>query len=67
MDIEFAEDGDSSVEAVTRDNCFNSSAISFRYMYTTSAIGSGGGLSYSPKLSAALLPLLLAVSIGVYM
>ncbi|CAI7604068.1 unnamed protein product [Penicillium glandicola] len=68
VDIEFAEDGDASVETVTRDNCFNSSDISFAYMYTTSAIGSGAAMLQPPKLSAAAaVPLLLAVAFGVYM
>jgi hypothetical protein len=68
VDIEFAEDGDASVEEVTRDNCFNSSDISFQFMYTADAIGSGATMLHAPKLSAAtLLPLLLAVAFGVYM
>jgi hypothetical protein len=68
VDIEFAEDGDAAVEEVTRDNCFNSSDISFQYMYTTSAIGSGATMLHAPKLSVAtLFPLLLAVAFGVYM
>ncbi|KAJ5602861.1 hypothetical protein N7537_005817 [Penicillium hordei] len=67
VDIEFAEDGDASVETVTRDNCFNSSDISFQYMYTTSSIGSGAAMLQPPKLSAAaVVPLLLAVAFGVY-
>ncbi|KAJ5512480.1 hypothetical protein N7463_002032 [Penicillium fimorum] len=67
VDIEFAEDGDASVEAVTRDNCFNSSSLKFEYMYTTSSIGSGAAMLH-PKLSAAaVVPLLLAVALGVYM
>lgn len=68
MDIEFAADGDASVETVTRDNCFNSSDISFEYMYTTSSIGSGAAMLQPPKLSAAaVVPLLLAVAFGLYM
>ncbi|OQE12071.1 hypothetical protein PENVUL_c001G08299 [Penicillium vulpinum] len=68
VDIEFAEDGDPSVETVTRDNCFNSSAITFEYMYTTSSIGSGAAMLQPPKLSAAaVVSLLLAVAFGLYM
>jgi hypothetical protein len=68
VDIEFAEDGDASVEEVTRDNCFNSTDISFEYMYTTSSIGSGAGMLQPPKISAgALVPLLTAVAFGMYL
>ncbi|EKV12965.1 gpi anchored protein [Penicillium digitatum] len=68
VDIEFAEDGDPSVETVTRDNCFNSSDISFEYMFTTSSIGSGAAMLQPPKLSAAAVaPLLLAVTFAVCM
>ncbi|KOS45231.1 hypothetical protein ACN38_g3874 [Penicillium nordicum] len=67
VDIEFAEDGDASVEAVTRDNCFNSSDISFEYMYTTSSIGSGAAMLQPPKLSAAaVVPLFLALAFGFF-
>ncbi|CAG8116679.1 unnamed protein product [Penicillium salamii] len=67
VDIEFAEDGDASIETVTRDNCFNSSDISFEYMYTTSAIGSGAVMLHSTPSVAVLVPLLLAATLGLYM
>ena len=61
MDIIFAENGDSKIAEVTQDNCFNSSDISFQYMYTTSGIGSGAAMLKPPRqMWMAVAPFLLA-------
>jgi hypothetical protein len=65
VDIIFADDGDAEIEEVTRENCFNSSDLSFQYMYTTSAIGTSGAAVVKPQNSIlALVPILVAVFYG---
>jgi hypothetical protein len=52
VDIEFAEP--SEVEEVTRENCFNSSIISFGELFTTTSLTSAA----APKPSlASMLPI----------
>ncbi|KAJ5833394.1 hypothetical protein N7474_001705 [Penicillium riverlandense] len=65
VDIEFAAVNDPEIQEVNRHNCFNSSDLTFQYMYTTSGIGSGANMLQLPTRSAvALLPLLLAIGFG---
>lgn len=66
VDIEFADPQDPEIkDTVTRDNCFNSSDITFQYMYTTSGIGSGAAIVTPPQHTLlALAPLLLATLLG---
>ncbi|KAJ5966336.1 hypothetical protein N7481_013050 [Penicillium waksmanii] len=66
VDIEFADPQDPDIkDSVTRDNCFNSSDISFQYMYTTSGTGSGAAIITPPQQTLlALVPLLLATLLG---
>ncbi|KAJ5908171.1 hypothetical protein N7495_000853 [Penicillium taxi] len=68
VDIEFADDGDSKVQTVDRNNCFNSSDISFQYMYTTSGItaSNGAGMLNPPQQTLLVFaPLLLALAIRI--
>ncbi|KAJ9378524.1 hypothetical protein DTO063F5_7700 [Paecilomyces variotii] len=60
VDIEFADPAD--VAEVTRDNCFNSSDLSFAQVYTTASTTSSiaSNLGVSPLNVLYLLPLLLA-------
>ncbi|KAJ5573946.1 uncharacterized protein N7459_008373 [Penicillium hispanicum] len=69
VDIEFAEVHDPEIQEVTRDNCFNSSDISFQFMYTTSGIGNGAGMLKPPGQHTvlALVPLLVAAALGAFM
>lgn len=69
VDIEFADSQDPEIkDTVTRDNCFNSSDITFQYMYTTSGIGSGAAMISPPKQTLlALVPLLIATLLGGFM
>ncbi|KAJ5182775.1 hypothetical protein N7492_000391 [Penicillium capsulatum] len=68
VDIEFADDHDPDLEAVTRDNCFNSSDISFQFMYTTAGIGNAATSLRLPQQSLlGLVPILLAVVLGAFM
>ncbi|CEJ60196.1 hypothetical protein PEBR_01668 [Penicillium brasilianum] len=63
VDIIFADNGDSKVAEVTTDNCFNSSDISFQYVYTTSGIGSGAATLKPPRqMWIAVVPFLLAAA-----
>ncbi|KAJ6092793.1 hypothetical protein N7486_008082 [Penicillium sp. IBT 16267x] len=62
VDITFAEVHDPEIVAVTRDNCFNSSDLSFQYMYTTAGINAAPSLK--PHTLLALGPLLLAAILG---
>ena len=63
VDIIFAENGDSKIAEVTTDNCFNSSDITFQYVYTTSGIGSGAAmLKPSRHMWTVLVPFLLAAA-----
>ncbi|KAJ5689516.1 hypothetical protein N7462_003908 [Penicillium macrosclerotiorum] len=65
VDIIFAEDGDAKVADVNSTNCFNSSDISFQYMYTTSQIGSGAAMLMPPQHTLlAMVPLALAALFG---
>ena len=50
------------VETITRDNCFNSSDISFQYMYTTGGINAAGSLK--PQTLLAVVPILVAAVFG---
>lgn len=53
---------------MTRDNCFNSSDISFQYMYTTSGIGNAAASLQLPQQTMlGLVPVLLAVLFGAFM
>lgn len=62
VDITFAEIHDPEIETVTRDNCFNSTDLSFQYMYTTGGINAAPSLK--PHTLLALGPLLLAAVMG---
>ncbi|KAJ5176666.1 uncharacterized protein N7482_002543 [Penicillium canariense] len=63
VDIIFAANGDSKIAEVNTDNCFNSSDISFQYMYTTSGIGSGAAMLKAPQHTLlVVVPLLLAAA-----
>lgn len=58
MDIEFAEPED--VAEVTRDNCFNSSDISFQSLFATTSLQSAApAFDSSRRLASALLPAVL--------
>ncbi|KAJ5104944.1 hypothetical protein NUU61_002291 [Penicillium alfredii] len=68
VDIEFADVHDPNITKITEDNCFNSSDISFQYMFTTSSIGSGAAMLQPPRHSIlALIPLVLAAGFGALM
>lgn len=62
VDITFAEVHDPEIETVTRDNCFNSTDLSFQYMYTTGGVNAAPSLK--PHTLLALGPLLLAAILG---
>lgn len=68
VDIIFADVDDPEIEEVTRDNCFNSTDITFQYMFTTSSIGSGAAMLKPPQNTLlALAPILVAVAFGALM
>ncbi|KAJ5672537.1 hypothetical protein N7507_001664 [Penicillium longicatenatum] len=62
VDITFADVHDPEIESVTRDNCFNSTDLTFQYMYTTGGINAAPSLK--PHTLLALGPLLLAAVLG---
>ncbi|KAF9891167.1 hypothetical protein FE257_004731 [Aspergillus nanangensis] len=64
-DIEFAEPED--VPEVTRDNCFNSSEIGFRSLFTSSSLQSAAPVNPSPGVSSILLPLMMVVMVRCWM
>ncbi|KAJ5735578.1 uncharacterized protein N7483_000703 [Penicillium malachiteum] len=63
VDITFAEPEE--VEEVTRQNCFNSSDLTFQYVYTTGGINAAGALK--PQTLLSLVPLLLVATFGAFM
>jgi hypothetical protein len=66
VDIEFAEPAD--VAEVTRDNCFNSSHISFSSVFTSTSLTSGADvLGTSKGTCISLLPVILAAVMGIMM
>ncbi|KAF7592628.1 hypothetical protein BBP40_012650 [Aspergillus hancockii] len=66
VDIEFAEPED--VAEVTRDNCFNSSHISFASVFTSTSLTSGAdALGASRGTILSLLPAVLAAVMGIMM
>lgn len=63
VDIIFADNGDSKIAEVNTDNCFNSTDISFQYVYTTSGTGSGAAMLKPPRqMWIAVVPFLLAAA-----
>lgn len=68
VDVELADDHDPELKEVTRENCFNSSDISFQYMYTTSGIGNAAPSLKLPQQSLlGLAPILLAAVFATFM
>lgn len=66
MDITFAEPED--VAEVTRDNCFNSSDITFQDIYRTAPLnqsGSGAGQVVRARW-VELVPLVVAMVVGLW-
>ncbi|EEH33032.1 hypothetical protein PAAG_04085 [Paracoccidioides lutzii Pb01] len=59
VDVTLAEPGD--VEEVTRENCFNSSELSARYIFAMD-ISNAASIVSSPRMSLVVVPLLLAGS-----
>lgn len=57
MDVEFADPKD--VPEVTRENCFNSSDITFQHLFTTASLQSGTGLQARRELVMQLVPLVV--------
>lgn len=66
MDITFAEPED--VEEVTKDNCFNSTDIAFKYVFASKSLTTSGALARlsSPGLNA-VVPVLVMVLFGLFM
>ncbi|GLB14245.1 hypothetical protein ABZX51_001778 [Aspergillus tubingensis] len=66
VDITFAEPED--VEEVTKDNCFNSTDIAFKYVFASKSLTTSGALA---RLSApglnAVVPVLVMVVFGLFM
>ncbi|OQD73471.1 hypothetical protein PENDEC_c015G04559 [Penicillium decumbens] len=68
VDIIFADVDDPEIQEVTRENCFNSTDLSFQYMYTTGGIGSSGAAMLKPQNTLlALAPIFVAVVFGALM
>lgn len=62
VDITFAEPED--VEEVTKDNCFNSTDIGFRYVFASTSLTSGAVARMTSPGLAAVVPVLLIVALG---
>ncbi|KAJ5238852.1 hypothetical protein N7468_003471 [Penicillium chermesinum] len=67
VDIEFADVHDPDIVPVTRDNCFNSTWMSFQYMYTTAGINSAGTISPPHYTVFGLVPLVIAAVFGSFL
>ncbi|PWY96458.1 hypothetical protein BO94DRAFT_570768 [Aspergillus sclerotioniger CBS 115572] len=62
VDITFAEPED--VEEVTKDNCFNSTDIGFRYVFASQSLTSGAVSRMTSPGLTAVVPILLIVVLG---
>ena len=64
MDITFAEDDE--VAEVTKDNCFNSSDIGFKYVFASSSLTATSVAPLHGPSQAPIVSVLLGMALGAW-